>query len=84
MLRVHSRPPLAREVPYWDNMNTSPRNSMDIRKKSRRIARSKPAEPSLPLTWPEVMKLMMLLAGLWAIMLAVVFVIFVLGGTLGS
>jgi hypothetical protein len=65
-------------------MEISPQNGTDLRKRSRRIARSEPEEPSLPLTWPEVLKLMMLMAGLWVIMLAVCFVIFVLGGTLGS
>jgi len=68
----------------WDNMKTSPRNGLAFRKRSRRLARSKPRELSLPLTWPEVLKLMMLLAALWAIMLGVFFVIFKLGGILGA
>ena len=68
----------------WDNMKTSPRNGMAFRKRSRRLARSKPRELSLPLTWPEVLKLIMLLAALWAVMLGVFFVIFKLGGVLGA
>ena len=63
-------------------MNTASRHRPHIRKKSRRLARSKPVRFHPPLTWTETAKLMGLLAALWVLTLGIFSVIFLLNGTL--
>jgi hypothetical protein len=66
-------------------MIISPRKGPDIPKQPLPIALAEPAEPSLiPTHWPEALKLIVLLAALWAITLGVFIISFVLEWIIGS
>jgi hypothetical protein len=65
-------------------MEISSRKVTEICKKSGWIDQSESTEQSLPLTWSEVLKLMMLLAGLWATMFGIIIVIFILEKIIGG
>jgi uncharacterized protein involved in response to NO len=48
------------------------------------MAPPKPAESGLPVNWSETLRLMAMLAALWAIMFIALFVLLVLAGSSGS
>jgi hypothetical protein len=67
-----------------EHLEISSREVTEIRKEPGCIDQPRPTERGLPLTWPDVLKLMMLLAGLWATMFGIIFVIWILEMIIGG
>ena len=69
----------------WECMSTSPQKGTVISKRSCPTLPAEPAENCLiPNHWPELLKLLVLVAFLWVTTLGLFFVIYVFGWMIGS